>query len=80
MVTGDLRSWPTGLRRLAEVIGPAAAVRLSEVYGGTVLYVHRRMPIDDPIVQVIGLDKAEMLSEVFGARTLEIPRGTFKDL
>ncbi|MEQ8585138.1 MAG: hypothetical protein RLO01_12725 [Thalassobaculaceae bacterium] len=76
----DLRTWPTGLRRLAEVIGPAAAVRLSEVYGGTVLYVHRTMSIDHPVVQVIGLDKAEQLAAEFATQTLEIPRGTFKDL
>lgn len=79
-MTDDLRTWPIGLRKLAEVIGPAAAVRLSEVYGGTALYVHRHMAVDNPIVQVIGLDKAELLSKAHAKETLEIPRGTYRDL
>ncbi len=75
------RTWPVGLRRLAEVIGPAAAVRLAEAFGGTEgNYIPMTAKIDHPFVAVIGLDRMEKLCEAFGGRDLDIPKGVFRDL
>lgn len=76
----NVRSWPIGLHRLAEVIGPASTVRLAEVYGGIRIYVRATPTVKDPIVQVIGIDKARLLAAEYGGRNLEIPRGAHKDL
>lgn len=80
-MTDDLRTWPIGLRRLAEIIGPAAAVRLAEIYGGTDSnHVPKKARRDHPWVQVIGLDKMELLCKAIGPSKIDIPRGTFRDL
>jgi hypothetical protein len=77
----DTRSWPIGLRRLAEVIGPAAAVRLAEAFGGEEdWYIPKTATVDHPFVAVIGLDRMEALSAAMGGTTIEIPRGVFRDL
>jgi len=80
-VTDSTRSWPVGLRRLAIVIGPAAAVKLAEVLGGTEnIYIPKTARIDHLLTSVIGLDRLEDLCSAFGGERIEIPRGTFKDL
>lgn len=80
-MTYDLRTWPIGLRRLAEVIGPAAAVRMADVYGGTESnYIPKHPRRDHPLVQLIGYDKLALLCATFGPGTIDIPRGTFRDL
>ena len=77
----DIRSWPVGLRRLAEVIGPAAAVRLAEAFGGTEdIYIPIMANPSHSFTDIIGLDRLEALCAEFGGRKIEIPRGTFRDL
>lgn len=77
----DTRSWPIGLRRLAEVVGPAAAVKLAEAFGGEEdWYIPKTATVDHPFVGVIGLDRMEALSTAMGGTTIEIPRGVFRDL
>lgn len=77
----DTRSWPVGLRRLAEIIGPAAAVKLAESFGGEEdWYIPKTATIGHPFVSVIGLDRLEALSASMGGTTIEIPRGVFRDL
>jgi hypothetical protein len=77
----DVRSWPVGLRRLADVIGPAAAVKLADAFGGGEdYYIPKTAGITHPFVAVIGLDRMEDLCRVFGPGRIDIPRGTFKDL
>ena len=77
----DIRSWPVGLRRLAEVIGPAAAVRLAEAFGGTEdIYIPITANPSHSFTDIIGLDRLEALCAEFGGRKIEIPRGTFRDL
>ena len=75
------RTWPIGLRRLAEVIGPAAAVRLANVLGGVEnVYIPKKARIDHEITAIIGLDRMEDLCAEFGGSQIEIPRGVFRDL
>ncbi|WP_316978031.1 hypothetical protein [Shumkonia mesophila] len=77
----DVRSWPVGLRRLAEIIGAAAAVALAEAFGGEEdWYIPKTAAVDHPFVAVIGLDRMEALSAAMGGTTIEIPRGVFRDL
>ena len=77
----DIHSWPIGLRRLAEVIGPAAAVRLAEALGGAEnVYIPKKARIDHPITAIIGLDRMEALCAEIGGSPIDIPRGTFRDL
>lgn len=74
-------TWPVGLRRLAEVIGPAAAVRLADEFGGAEkVYIPKRARIDHDFTAVIGLDRMEALCAEFGGHRIDIPRGAFKDL
>lgn len=74
-------TWPVGLRRLAEVIGPAAAVRLADTFGGIErVYIPKTVKIDHDFVGIIGLDLMEDLCGEFGGEHIDIPRGVFKDL
>lgn len=80
-MTGDTRSWPVGLRRLAEIVGPAAAVNLAESFGGIErVYIPKTARIDHPFVAVIGLDRMEALCQAFGGKHIDIPRGVYRDL
>ena len=74
-------TWPVGLRRLAEVIGPAAAVRMADVLGGIEnVYIPKKARIDHEITAIIGIDRMENLCAEFGGSQIDIPRGAFKDL
>lgn len=80
-LTDQTQSWPVGLRRLAEVIGPAAAVRLADAFGGAEkIYIPKKARIDHEFTAVIGLDRLEALCAEFGGQRIDIPRGAFKDL
>jgi hypothetical protein len=80
-MSDDIRTWPIGLRRLAEVIGAAAAVRLADAFGGK---ENIRIPnvarVEHPFTAIIGLDLMEKLCSEFHGERIEIPRGVFKDL
>lgn len=77
----DTRSWPVGLRRLAEVIGPKATVDLADALGGAEnVYIPKTPRIDHEITAIIGLDRMEALCAEFGGKQIDIPRGAFKDL
>lgn len=77
----DTRSWPVGLRRLAKIIGPAAAVRLADAYGGEEdWYIPKTPNIEHPFVAIIGLDRMEALCAAMGPTKIEIPRGVFREL
>lgn len=80
-MTDQTNTWPVGLRRLAEVIGPAAAVRLADVFGGAEkVYIPKKARIDHDFTAIIGLDRMEALCAEFGGELIEIPRGVFRDL
>lgn len=80
-MTEQTNTWPVGLRRLAEVIGPAAAVRLADEFGGAEkVYIPKKARIDHDFTAIIGLDRMEALCAEFGGELIEIPRGVFRDL
>lgn len=80
-MTEETRSWPVGLRRLADVIGPAAAVRLADAFGGIEkVYIPKTANADHLFTDAIGLDRLERLCAEFGGQQIDIPRGTFRDL
>lgn len=54
------------LNRLSEVIGLAAALKLSERFGGGEIYVPLRIQADHPVAQCIGADAAAKLAAAFG--------------
>lgn len=60
---------------MAELIGPAATLRLIAAFGGGDLYVPMTMPDDHPIVQAIGLSAGQKLAEFYGRERLDLPVG-----
>lgn len=64
---------------MADVIGPAAAVRLANTFGGTEdNYIPKTARLDHPFVPVIGKERFQSLCEEFGGERLDIPRGAFR--
>jgi hypothetical protein len=77
----DTRTWPVGLRRLAELIGAAGAMRLAERFGGLEnLYVPRQPRRNHPWVPLIGYDAMRRLCAEFGPGHIDIPKGSYRDL
>ena len=63
------------LRELSDLVGFAAALELSNRWGGRALYIPtpERLPDDHPIVQTIGRRRALLLCEVYRGGTAHIP-------
>lgn len=81
MTEDATHSWPIGLRRLAEVIGPAAAVRLADAYGGVEdLRIPKTARPDHDLAKVLTRDEFEALCAAYGGERLDIPKGVYKDL
>jgi DNA-binding transcriptional ArsR family regulator len=53
------------LDSIAEVIGDAAAIKLSQRFPGRRLYIKNNFQDNDPVVAAIGRDAANLLSEYF---------------
>jgi hypothetical protein len=69
------------LRRLAEIIGPAGALKLREQFGGQEdFYIPKTPRITHEFTPVIGLDKLELLCAEFGGQRIDIPRGAYMHL
>lgn len=64
---------PTPWQQIVALIGANLAIRLSERFGGTRIYIPARAGAHHPIVQVIGLPAAERLCAEFAAHSLLIP-------
>lgn len=69
----DTRAWPDSMAEIAGLIGPEAAMRLVDAYGGTRCYVPRRPAAKGPLAQAIGLDQARVLAENYGGEYLLVP-------
>lgn len=75
-MTGDrtvMRGWPASLVEIAEVIGPAAALRLVDAYGGTVCYVPMAVAPEHRLAQAIGIQAAELLAARYSGEKIEVP-------
>ena len=69
-------NWPASLRELAEIVGAANAVRLTEALGGLEkVYVAKQPTPVTRIARVIGIEGARRLAEVYGGSTIDIARG-----
>ena len=76
-----LKSWPQSLRAIAEVIGPAEAVRLAEKVGGVMdVYIPRRPTRTHLYLQAIRNDSFDALCQAFGGQHLTIARGVYRHL
>jgi len=58
---------------LGELIGKSATIALAEAFGGTRLYVPRRVAAEHVIARTIGLKPAEALCRTFGQLTIRVP-------
>lgn len=74
-MTSDTTAWPIGLQRLAEVVGPAAAVRLAEAVGGVKTYIPQNEAADHPLARIIGREAWALLVATYGGDYIEPPRG-----
>lgn len=74
-MTTDTTAWPIGLQRLAEVVGPAAAMRLAEAVGGVRTYIPRNEELDHPLARIIGREAWALLVATYGGDYIEPPRG-----
>jgi len=65
---------PGELRRMAELIGLPAALRLAEARGGRRLYFPYGVDPEHNLVQLIGQEAADILCREYAGERLEIPR------
>lgn len=77
MAEHDLDTWPDGLRRIADVIGPELALRLAEHDGGLdKVYVPRSPRANHPWMELLGEQALAKLARALGGDRIDIPRGT----
>ena len=73
-MTGKTLPGEEAMRELAGVVGDDAATALARQFGGTSVYVPRRIGNNHPIAVVIGRAAADRLAAWAGASTLSIPK------
>lgn len=66
---------PPLLRQIAEVAGAAAAVQLARDYGGTEIYIRKKLDTDHVLVRSVGMQSAALILDALGAGALEVPLG-----
>lgn len=71
----ELDELPPVLRRIAEVAGVVAAVQLARDYGGTEIYICKKLDNDHVLVRSVGMRAAALILDAFGAGVLEVPMG-----
>lgn len=66
---------PSILREISEEIGIADTLKLVRRYGGTSVYVPRKLKENHELINVLGLESAQMLCDKFGGYDrIEIPK------
>jgi Homeodomain-like domain len=73
-MTGKPLPGEAAMAELAAVVGDSEAFALARRFGGTGLYVPRRIGDNHPIAVVIGRAAADRLAAWAGATTLSIPK------
>ncbi|MBF0165548.1 MAG: hypothetical protein HQM01_13790, partial [Magnetococcales bacterium] len=66
---------PGFLGEIAEVVGAEAAHTLMREYGGTRVFVPRKMRVMHKLATLLGIEQARKLSQHFAGETMNIPRG-----
>lgn len=79
MTTNDISTWPMGLKRLAELIGPAKTQVIADRLGGTVVYIPKAAVHDHFMSRLIGFDNWNSICAELGPGHYDIPRGAFMD-
>ena len=67
------RLMDAGQKRIAELIGDAAACELSVHFAGERLFIAKDPPPESRLVRVLGLPAAQQLASVYGGDYLDIP-------
>lgn len=81
MADTNLDTWPDALRRIAEVIGADAALKLASVDGGLdKVYVPREARESHRWASVLGMEAFAKLARAFGGERIDIPRGAHINL
>ena len=70
----DWSELPRTLHELRDVVGPEAALKLAETYGGRTIYIPARPGGEHPISRLIGAEAAEKLAAMYGGVRLSIPK------
>jgi hypothetical protein len=70
----DHTALPETLQEIVQLIGMVATLKLVGKYGGTRLYVPKRVLTGHPLAALIGRKAADTLADYFGGEVLEIPR------
>ena len=65
---------PESLTDMAEIIGLNPTLAVVKAYGGTRLFVPKRMGTQHHLANLLGLEQARRLSNHFGGENLTIPR------
>lgn len=76
----DTATWPRGLKEIARLIGPKAAVALAERIGGVETYIPKNPGPDHYLAGIIGFDALVALGREFGGLHLLVPKGAYRDL
>ncbi|OIR16795.1 Mor transcription activator family protein [mine drainage metagenome] len=58
--------YPRVFLEIAEAVGQEAALIICERYGGTRLYVPKKITSDHSLVELVGMEDALKLSSIFG--------------
>jgi Mor transcription activator family len=70
----SLSSTPSS--KILEILGTDLGEKLLTHFAGKILYVPRRVILDHPIVNVVGLEAAKIFQEEFGGQQISFPRKT----
>ena len=65
---------PESLTEVAEVMGLSATTKLVKAYGGTRIFVPKRLGAQHKLANLLGLEQARRLSHYFGGESLSIAR------
>lgn len=68
------RALPESLAEVQEVIGLPATMKLVEAYGGTRVYVPKRLGVQHKLANLLGVEQARRLSHYFGGESLTVAR------
>jgi hypothetical protein len=67
---------PASMVEIKEVVGLQGAIKLLSSYGGTRLFIPRRLKAQHKLANLLGLEAARKMSAYFGGETLTIVRGS----
>lgn len=71
----DIDLLPGSMVELVDVIGLPAVLKLMDAFGGTELWVPKRLAHDHPLVEALGAEAAQCLVEHAPCENIRVPRG-----